>query len=91
MTDEVTLAVRVVGAVQGVGYRAFIRKRAMQLGLRGWVRNRPDGSVEAVARGPAEAIAHLRVILARGPMGARVDGLIDEPPPADIPERFEIR
>ncbi|MBA3825300.1 MAG: acylphosphatase, partial [Ktedonobacterales bacterium] len=56
-----------------------------------WVRNRPDGSVEAVARGPAEAIAHLRAILARGPMGARVDSLTDEAPPGDIPERFEIR
>ncbi len=85
------MAVRVVGMVQGVGFRVYVRKRATQLGLRGWVRNRPDGSVEAVARGPAAAIAHLRVILARGPMGARVDSVIDEAPPTDLPDRFEIR
>jgi acylphosphatase len=91
MADAVTLAVRVVGYVQGVGYRAFIRKRATQLGVHGWVRNRPDGSVEVVARGPAEAIAHLRVIVARGPLGARVDTLIDEAPPTEIPTQFEIR
>ena len=91
MTDEVTLAVRVAGYVQGVGFRAYVRKRAMQLGLRGWVRNRPDGSVEVVAHGPAQAISQLRVILARGPMGARVDAVTDEPIPADIPDRFEIR
>ena len=91
MADVVTLAVRVVGYVQGVGFRAYVRKRATQLSLHGWAHNRTDGSVEVVAHGPADAIAHLRAILARGPMGARVDMLIDETPPEAIPDRFEIR
>jgi acylphosphatase len=89
--DDVTLAVRVAGYVQGVGFRAYVRKRATQLGLHGWARNRADGSVEVVARGNADAIARLRIILARGPQDARVDGLTDEAPPDDIPDRFEIR
>lgn len=86
MTD---LHVRVVGVVQGVGFRWFVRERARRLGLAGWVRNLPDGSVEVAASGDQEQIASLRAELQRGPGGARVDHLVDIPgsldPPASDP------
>ncbi len=61
--------------MQGVGFRWFVRERARRLGLAGWVRNEPDGSVEVAASGTPEAIAQLRLTLVAGPPGARVDEL----------------
>jgi acylphosphatase len=69
------LHVRVVGVVQGVGFRWFVRERARRLGLAGWVRNLPDGSVEVAASGADEQIAALRAEIQRGPPGAAVDQL----------------
>ncbi|MCS7272984.1 MAG: acylphosphatase [Fimbriimonadales bacterium] len=65
----------VYGIVQGVGFRAFAHSEALRLGLKGYVRNCPDGSVEVVAEGPEE---QLRAFLKRlwvGPIGARVDAV----------------
>ena len=76
------LHVRVTGIVQGVGFRWFVRERARRLGLAGWVRNLPDGSVEVVASGDPHQLDLLRGELRRGPTGARVDGIqevADEP------------
>ena len=61
------------GRVQGVGYRAWAIAAAARLGLRGWVRNRADGSVELLASGPAHAIASLLEACRSGPSAARVD------------------
>ncbi len=61
------------GAVQGVGYRAFAQREAAALGLRGWVRNRWDGTVEGVAIGGEEKLAAFRRALQRGPAAARVE------------------
>jgi acylphosphatase len=69
------LHVRVTGAVQGVGFRWFVRERARRLGLAGWVRNLPDGSVEVAAAGDSGQIDLLRGELLRGPDGADVAGL----------------
>lgn len=69
------LHVRVVGRVQGVGFRWFVRERARRLGLAGWVRNLPDGSVEVAASGEAIQVDLLRGELLRGPDGASVDRL----------------
>ncbi len=63
------------GLVQGVGYRAFVADEAERRGLTGWVRNRRDGSVEAVLGGPAAAIGAMIEACRKGPWGARVDGI----------------
>jgi acylphosphatase len=63
------------GRVQGVGYRAFVQCTALDHGLEGWVRNRRDGSVEAVFVGPDTTVAHLLDVCRRGPPGARIDAL----------------
>lgn len=65
----------VTGIVQGVGFRYHTRDEAVQLGLRGWVRNLADGSVEVVAEGPEETLRQLVAWLGRGPRSARVDGV----------------
>jgi acylphosphatase len=67
--------VSVRGRVQGVGYRAFVEVEALRRGLEGWVRNRRDGTVEAVLMGEAAAVAGMVEACRRGPMGARVDVL----------------
>jgi acylphosphatase len=69
------LHVRVIGLVQGVGFRWFVRERARRLGLAGWVRNLPDGSVEVMAAGDPAQIGLLREELRRGPRGASVQAL----------------
>jgi len=64
------------GRVQGVGFRAFVEVEALRRGLEGWVRNRSDGSVEAVFSGDAAVVAELIEACRRGPsFGARVDVL----------------
>lgn len=60
------------GVVQGVGFRWFVMREALQLDLRGWVSNMADGSVEVVAEGSEDALARIEVALARGPRGAVV-------------------
>ena len=72
-----TIRVRAVarGRVQMVGYRAFVLTHAERHGLRGTVRNEPDGSVEAVLEGPQEAVDQVLAELRRGPSHARVDAL----------------
>jgi acylphosphatase len=60
------------GAVQGVGFRYFVRRTAAALGLPGWVRNLPDGRVEVVARGSVESLDLLYDAVSAGPPSARV-------------------
>lgn len=66
---------RITGAVQGVGYRVWFQSQARALGLNGWVRNRLDGSVEAVVGGEAQAIESMIALARRGPPAAQVNGL----------------
>jgi acylphosphatase len=63
------------GRVQGVGYRAFVEDEAARRGLSGWVRNRRDGSVEAVFSGPAAAVDGMIDACRKGPAGVRVDAI----------------
>lgn len=68
----------VEGRVQGVAYRAFVRKVATRMGVTGWVRNRDDGSVELEAAGSDENLARLAQSLREGPPMARVTALKQE-------------
>ena len=63
---------RISGRVQGVGFRYSMQREAMSLGVRGWVRNRRDGSVEALVQGSEESVAALTAWAGRGPAGASV-------------------
>jgi acylphosphatase len=65
--------VEIFGEVQGVGFRAFVTRAARARGLRGWVRNRRDGSVEALLIGEATAVVAVVEQCRRGPQMARVD------------------
>lgn len=84
---------RIHGRVQGVGFRDSTARKARQLGIRGWVRNRADGSVEALLLGPPEAIRPMKDWLKHGPSSARVDTLDLQPvaPPFPVVEGFEQR
>ena len=70
---EERLDATVRGRVQGVGFRYYAVRHAMDLGLTGWVANEPDGSVRCVAEGPRPALEALLDALERGPAGALVD------------------
>ena len=71
------------GRVQGVGYRAWVEHQARRLGLQGWVRNRRDGSVEAVFEGADDVVANMAASCRQGPSSARVDDVVEEAAPAD--------
>ena len=73
------------GRVQGVGFRESMRWEAERLGVTGWVRNRRDGTVEAVLDGAADAVDAILAWARRGPRGASVTGV----EVAEIPESFE--
>ena len=70
--DRRGVRVRIEGAVQGVGYRFWTERVADHLGLTGWVRNRRDGSVEALFCGPADHVADMLQRVQQGPPSARV-------------------
>jgi acylphosphatase len=67
------LEIRIRGRVQGVGFRWSAQRRALELGLVGWVRNLPDGSVQMLAEGPREKLAALLAWSREGPPHAYVD------------------
>jgi acylphosphatase len=60
------------GNVQGVGFRYFVQRKAQELGLRGWVRNNDDGTVELIAEGPRPELERLKMAAEEGPRMARV-------------------
>jgi acylphosphatase len=68
---------RIRGRVQGVGYRYFTRRIALRLGVRGFVRNLPDGDVEVHAEADGEALQEFRFELERGPVSSRVSEIVE--------------
>ena len=91
MTVAVARRVTVNGRVQGVFFRAWTKEQADGLGLAGWVRNCPDGSVEALISGDAAAVAAMIERMRRGPPGAAVEGLTEEPDDRCAGEEFVVR
>ena len=80
----------VKGHVQGVFFRDSTRREAARRGVAGWVRNRPDGAVEAVFEGPAEAVEAMVSFSSRGPRGAYVDDVEVSAEPAEGLRGFEV-
>jgi acylphosphatase len=72
------------GRVQGVGYRYAMTEVAEALGVSGWVRNRRDGTVEAVVQGDAELVERLVAWCRRGPVGASVTAVAADPHAVDV-------
>jgi acylphosphatase len=86
-----TIRLRITGRVQGVGYRFWMTRAAASLGLRGWVRNRQDGSVEAQLTGPPAAVDAIVEASKEGPAGARVSEVTATPDQDDGSVAFEAR
>ncbi len=90
----VTLQLRITGRVQGVGYRYALRQEAEKCGVTGWVRNRHDGSVEAVLQGEQRSVDAVVAWARRGPRGAGVADVVVTPLPSGYREahsHFDIR
>ncbi len=83
--------VRLTGRVQGVFYRAWAQGHARELGVSGWIRNCPDGSVEAHLTGDEHAVERMVERMRRGPSNARVDEITVEDSAPEAVGRFEVR
>lgn len=70
-----TKHLRILGRVQGVGFRMYMERKARQFNVTGWVRNRRDGSVEAIVQGSSEAVEAVIASARRGPPAAVVSEL----------------
>jgi acylphosphatase len=88
--DRRGVRVRIEGAVQGVGYRFWTERVAQLLGLTGWVRNRRDGSVEALFCGPADRVADMLARVKQGPPSARVTAVKILAEGDTAPETFAV-
>ena len=88
--------VTIRGRVQGVGYRYWVEQQATAHAVEGWVRNRRDGSVEALLSGPGDVVSNMVAACRRGPSSARVDAVQEESGNADAlnlrraGERFSV-
>lgn len=88
-----SVRIRVTGLVQGVGFRSFVRREASRLGLAGWIKNEPDGSVAAYVVGEEEKILALLDKIRVGPPASEVEGVEVvwlERSPEDV-EGFHVR
>ena len=86
-----TVSVVILGRVQGVSYRAWTQSAARARGLAGFVRNRDDGSVEAIFSGSPDAVAEMLTLCRSGPPGANVtDVTVAERVDSPDSSRFEI-
>jgi acylphosphatase len=89
MPTQKGILVSIRGRVQGVGYRMWTEREALALGLKGWVKNEPDGSVTALVGGPDDAVAKMLDLFWTGPRGAAVTSVTSQPADAaDLPAGF---
>ena len=77
--DNIRVRLTIEGRVQGVWFRESTRKEAARLGVYGWVRNKPDGTVEVVAEGPEDKVKRLAAWCRQGPTSARVTRVHERP------------
>jgi acylphosphatase len=75
MNETITRHLTIHGSVQGVGFRRYMVFKAQQLGISGWVRNRNDGSVEAMVQGTEDAVAAIIECAQQGPGASQVSGV----------------
>jgi acylphosphatase len=83
--------VRLIGLVQGVFFRAWAQGEARELGVSGWIRNCPDGSVEVQLTGEEGAVVRMVERLRRGPSNARIDEVMIDDAEPEGEGRFEVR
>jgi acylphosphatase len=91
MSESRTVAVTIRGRVQGVGFRAWVHHQAELHGLKGWVRNRPDGTVEAVLSGEADLVQAVLKACHSGPRGSRVEAVDLSDASEEPAGAFEVR
>ena len=91
MVDAATVRMRISGRVQGVFYRAWATEHARALRLKGWIRNRSDGSVELLADGEADKVDRFIALCRQGPPAAQVDHVAIEHVDEQAPGSFQVR
>ena len=91
MTERIGRSVRIYGRVQGVFFRQWSIDQARALGVSGWVRNHPDGSVEAHLAGDEGAVSRMVEQMRRGPPHARVEDVTVEDVEPEAVEDFSVR
>ena len=91
METRRTVRISINGLVQGVAFRAWLRATAQDLGVTGWVRNRRDGTVEAVLQGPPEEVTDVLRRCEWGPPAACVESVESLAIEDDVYESFEVR
>jgi acylphosphatase len=87
--NDRTVRAKFTGRVQGVGFRAFVEREAHKRGLKGWVRNRCDSSVEAIFSGPSDVVDDMLAAARKGPRSSRVEDVHVEPATDDA-EGFRV-
>ncbi len=88
--EPIAIKARITGRVQGVWFRGWVREEARRLGLTGWVRNQPDGSVAALFLGQRSAVMAMLALCQQGPPQARVDG-VETTPVVPAPKLTEFQ
>ncbi|RIA56616.1 acylphosphatase [Dichotomicrobium thermohalophilum] len=91
MAEQRTVHVRITGDVQGVGFRAWTRRQAAELGLSGWVRNMRDGAVEALFAGAQRDVDAMIQRCRSGPRAAIVDDVHILAEGGEVPEGFSVK
>ena len=89
-SGAIAIEARITGRVQGVWFRGWVREEARRLGLTGWVRNEPDGSVTTLLVGQGAAVTAMLTLCHRGPPSARVIG-VETRPVQPTPDLIEFR
>jgi acylphosphatase len=91
MPDDKTVRLKITGRVQGVGFRDWVASKANEHGLKGWVRNRRDGSLEVFLSGVPDLVDLFVYEAQRGPPAAQVKSIDEEPSTERPPSAFEVR